>query len=86
MNDRKPHRLALALVAALMTSALSMPAAEAQPIPGMSPKEKAAAEKKSAEEKANDRAYKSSLGNIPNAKKNDDPWGGVRTPSATEKK
>ena len=41
----------------------------AQPIPGMSPKEKAALEEKKAQEKDADKTYKSTLGNIPDAKK-----------------
>jgi hypothetical protein len=48
----------------------------------MSPKEKAALEEKKAQEKDADKTYKSTLGNIPDAKKNIDPWGNIRTPTA----
>jgi hypothetical protein len=54
----------------------------AQPIPGLSPKEKAQLEQKQAHEKDTDRAYKSTLDRIPDASKNADPWGSLRAPSA----
>jgi hypothetical protein len=54
----------------------------AQPIPGLSPKEKARLEEKQARDKETDKAYKSTLDRIPDAGKNTDPWGNLRAPSA----
>jgi hypothetical protein len=54
----------------------------AQPIPGQSPKEKAAQEQKQKRDRDVDSQYKSSLERIPDAPKNTDPWGNLRSPSA----
>jgi hypothetical protein len=54
----------------------------AQPIPGQSPKEKAALEQKQRHDRDVDSQYKSSLERIPNAPKNTDPWGNLRAPNA----
>jgi hypothetical protein len=56
--------------------------AQPAPIPGQSPKEKAREEQKRARDKDAEGAYKSSLDSIPDAGKNTDPWGKLRTPSA----
>jgi hypothetical protein len=67
--------------ATLTAAALLAEAAYAQPIPGLSPKEKAQLEQKQARDKDIDNAYKSTLDRIP-ARKDSDPWGNLRTPSA----
>jgi hypothetical protein len=72
---------AKAALAAMLAAALLMQSAYAQPIPGQSPKEKAAGNEKKALEKQTDEQYKSTLRNIPAAGKPADPWGGIRTPN-----
>ena len=69
------------LTAMVAAALLLTQAAYAQPIPGMSPKEKARAEQKQARDKDVDSQYKSSLELIPDSGKNVDPWGNLRTPS-----
>jgi hypothetical protein len=69
-------------MAAVVTAALLVPCANAQPIPGQSPQEKARQAEKKAQEKDVDRDYKSSLEKIPEASKSSDPWGNLRTPNA----
>jgi hypothetical protein len=54
----------------------------AQPIPGMSPKEKTRYEQKRARAEEADRDYKDMMQRIPDADKNRDPWGNLRTPNA----
>jgi hypothetical protein len=51
--------------ASMIISVMLTQASYAQPIPGMSPREKAALEEKKAQEKDADKTYKSTLGNIP---------------------
>jgi hypothetical protein len=68
---------AIMLAAVLLTQV-----SYAQPIPGLSPKEKAQLEQKRAREKETDKDYKSTLDRIPEASKNTDPWGNLRAPSA----
>jgi hypothetical protein len=65
------------MIAALLLTQVTY----AQPIPGVSPKEKARLEEKQARDKATDKAYKSTLERIPDANKNTDPWGNLRAPS-----
>jgi hypothetical protein len=52
------------LATAITTAMLLTQASHGQPIPGLSPKEKAALQEKQAEEKAADRAYRATLGHI----------------------
>lgn len=66
----------------VVAAALFAQASHAQSIPGQSPKEKARQAEKKAEDKDVDRAYKSSLKQIPDASKNRDPWGNLRAPNA----
>ena len=66
--------------AAAIAAALLTQVADAQPIPGMSPKEKARHEQKQARDRDVDSKYKSALEQIPDAGKNTDPWGNLRTP------
>ena len=67
---------------AFMTrAALLAQGAQAQPIPGQSPKEKARADQEKATAKETDAAYKARLNNIPDAKQPLDPWGQMRAPS-----
>jgi len=47
--------------------------------------EKAEIAKKKADEKANDEAYRSTLKRLPDAHQRVDPWGAIRTPSASGK-
>ncbi len=68
--------------ATMITALLLTQVSYAQPIPGVSPKEKARLEEKQARDKATDKAYKSTLDRIPDANKNTDPWGNLRAPSA----
>ena len=68
--------------ATIITTALLAQVSYAQPIPGMSPKEKAALEEKQARDKDVEKNYKSTIERIPNASKNTDPWGNLRAPSA----
>ena len=68
--------------ASMIISVMLTQTSYAQPIPGMSPREKAALEEKKAQVKDAAKTYKSTLGNIPDAKKNIDPWGNIRTPTA----
>ena len=74
-----------AFIAAIMAAALFAQVAYAQhpssPSPGPSDKQKAEALAKRNYEKDTDEAYKSSLDNIPDAKKTADPWGNLRTPA-----
>jgi len=78
MTSRHVTIFASALISGLLTQA-----SYAQPIPGMSPKEKAALQEKEAQEKDIDKAYKSMLKRVPDADKNvnADPWGSVRAPA-----
>ena len=69
------------LTAIVVAAALLTQTAYAQPIPGMSPKEKARHEQKQARDRDVDSRYKSALEQIPDAGKNIDPWGNLRTPS-----
>jgi hypothetical protein len=68
------------LTATLIAVLLLAEACYGQPIPGLSPKEKAQLELKQAREKEIDNTYKSTLDRIP-ARKDTDPWGNLRTPS-----
>jgi hypothetical protein len=68
--------------ATLITTVLLTQVSFAQPILGLSPKEKAKLEEKQALDKDTDKAYKSTLERIPDAAKNTDPWGNLRAPSA----
>jgi hypothetical protein len=69
-------------MATMVVAVLFVQASHAQPIPGQSPKEKARQAEKKAEDKDVDRDYKSSLKQIPDASKNPDPWGNLRSPNA----
>ena len=53
----------------------------AQPLPGMSPKEKTRYEQKRARAEQADRDYKDIMERIPDGEKNRDPWGNLRTPN-----
>jgi hypothetical protein len=77
--------LARMLLATVAAAALLMQGAQAQPIPGQSPKEKARAEQKKALAKDTDAAYKSRLDSIPDANQATDPWGNMRAPSEAKK-
>jgi hypothetical protein len=77
--------LARMLLAAVAAAALPMQGAQAQPIPGQSPKETARAEQEKASAKETDAAYKARLNNIPDAKQPLDPWGQMRAPSGEKK-
>jgi hypothetical protein len=54
----------------------------AQPFPE-SNRQKAQEERKKADEKATDEAYKALIKRLPDSNKKVDPWGGLRAPSAT---
>ena len=69
------------VLAAVAVAALLAQGAQAQPIPGQSPKEKARADQEKATAKETDAAYKARLNNIPDAKQPLDPWGQMRAPS-----
>jgi|HubBroStandDraft_6_1064221.scaffolds.fasta_scaffold2179696_1 hypothetical protein len=69
----------------LAMSASLIQGSYAQNLP-MSDAQKAEIAKKEAEEKANDEAYKSQIGHIPDAKQKADPWGSMRAPSASGNK
>jgi hypothetical protein len=71
------------IMAAIVLSGLLTKAAYAQPAPleGMSPREKARFDAKQKSDQQDDRAYKSTLGRIPDAKQKPDPWGNMRTPA-----
>ncbi len=69
------------VTATMIATVLLTQVSYAQPIPGLSPKEKAQLEQKRALEKETDKAYKSTLDRIPNAGKNTDPWGNLRAPN-----
>ena len=69
------------VTATIITTVLLTQMSSAQPIPGLSPKEKARLEEKQARDKQTDKAYKSTLERIPDANKNTDPWGNLRAPS-----
>lgn len=73
------------LIVAIATAFFLTQAAYAQPapIPGESPKEKAANEAKRRELKDLDARYKATMKNIPDAEKPADPWAGTRVPGAT---
>jgi hypothetical protein len=73
------------ITAALVISALLMPAAYAQNLPE-SDHQKAEEAKKKAEQKANEEAYKSAVKRMPDANQKADPWGDLRTPSANGNK
>jgi hypothetical protein len=79
MSGSITNHLARLFTSAFILVSLLPQASYAQQIP-MSPKEKAGLAEKKAQEKETDKAYKSSLKNIPNANKNVDPWGGLRAP------
>jgi hypothetical protein len=68
------------LTAIVAATVLLAQAADAQPIPGMSPKEKARAEQKQARDRDVDSQYKAAIELIPDSGKNVDPWGNLRTP------
>ena len=68
--------------ATIIATVLLTQVSYAQPIPGLSPKEKARLEEKQARDKQTDKAYKSTLERIPDANKNTDPWGNLRAPNA----
>jgi ribosomal protein L9 len=72
---------------AMVISALLTPASYAQmgtpEAPPLTDDEKAEIAKKKAEEKATDAAYKSTLKRLPEIHQRVDPWGGIRTPSAS---
>jgi hypothetical protein len=71
------------LAAMAMAAFLFTQVSHAQPIPGESPKEKAARELKQKRDRDVDSNYKSSLELIPEPpKKNTDPWGNLRAPNA----
>jgi ribosomal protein L9 len=72
--------LARLFAASLLIAALPTPALYAQPFPE-SERQKAAEERKKAEEKATDEAYKDTLRHSQDVKKTADPWGNLRTPS-----
>jgi succinate dehydrogenase/fumarate reductase flavoprotein subunit len=65
----------------LVLSALLTQASHAQSLPE-SPRQKAQEERKKADEKANDEAYKALMKRMPDSTKKVDPWGGLRAPSA----
>jgi hypothetical protein len=48
----------------------------------MSSRQKAEIERKKADEKANDEAYKAAMKRTPDVKQKTDPWASLRTPSA----
>jgi hypothetical protein len=63
-------------------SVLLMEPSYAQPFPE-SERQKAEEARKKAVEKETDEAYKSLMKHTPNTNKKVDPWGGLRTPSAS---
>jgi len=67
--------------ATIITTGLLTQVSYAQPIPGLSPKEKSRLEEKQARDKDIDKAYKSTIDRIPDASKNTDPWGNLRAPN-----
>ena len=66
--------------ASVVLLALLTQTSYAQPFPE-SERQKAQEERKKADEKANDEAYKATMKRLPNSDKKVDPWGGVRAPS-----
>jgi hypothetical protein len=70
------------LILSVVLSALVTQPSYAQPFPE-SDRQKAQEERKKADEKANDEAYKATMKRLPNGDKKVDPWGGVRAPSAS---
>jgi len=58
-------------------------AASAQPIPGESPKEKAANELRQRELRDTEAKYQATMKRLPDAKKPADPWADVRAPGNT---
>jgi hypothetical protein len=72
----------LVLSALLILSASLTQSSYAQPFPE-SERQKAEEARKKADEKATDEAYKALMKHTPDANKKVDPWGGLRTPSAT---
>jgi hypothetical protein len=68
-------------VSAILTALLTQPS-YAQQFPE-SDRQKAQEERKKADVKATDEAYKALMKRLPDGNKNVDPWGGVRLPSAT---
>jgi hypothetical protein len=85
MIDSWTSRYLELFTSVFITAWLLSQASYAQPIPGMSPKEKADLAIKKAQEKDTDRAYNSSLKNIPDVNKSSDPWGSLRAPNPTGK-
>jgi hypothetical protein len=72
---RRSRRKALAGPVVLL--ALLTQASYAQSLPE-SPRQKAQEERKKADEKANDEAYKAMIKRTPHSDKKVDPWGGLR--------
>jgi ribosomal protein L9 len=71
-------RLVRSFAASLLIAALLTPSSHAQPFPE-SNRQKAEEERKKAEEKATDEAYKATLKHTQDVKKSVDPWGSLRT-------
>ena len=73
--------LARSFAASLLTAALLIPVAHAQPFPE-SDRQKAQDARKKADEKANDEAYQAAQKRTKDVKKPFDPWGSLRTSPA----
>jgi hypothetical protein len=76
MRRRVKLFTAIAIITAVFTHM-----AYAQPIPGESPKEKSAREAKEKRYRDVESDYKASMERIPDAPKNSDPWGSLRSPN-----
>jgi hypothetical protein len=79
------------VIATVMISAMLTQASYAQSnaIPGtlpVSPEDKAEMVKKRTDEIETDKAYRSTIRQIPDSNQKIDPWGGVRTPSPADKR
>lgn len=85
VESRKQHypmrHILRKCTAALVLSALLTAASYAQNLPE-SDRQKAETEKKKADERATDEAYKSTIKRIPDAGQKPDPWGNMRAPAA----
>lgn len=79
------RHLARSFIASLLITVLLIPALHAQPFPE-SERQKAGEERKKAEEKATDEAYKDTLRRSQDVKKTVDPWGNLRLPPAGSNK
>jgi hypothetical protein len=79
-----PSRLARTrkFAASVVLLALLTQPSYAQTFPE-SDRQKAQEERKKADEKATDEAYKALMKHLPDSNKKVDPWGGLRAPSAT---